>query len=156
MRERTRTDYIAIHCSATKPTKDIGEDEIRAMHTARGWSDIGYNAVIRRDGRIEIGRPLDYAGAHIKEFNLLALGVCLVGGVGLNGKPENNFTPEQFESLEDLLRLLDRVYPGTIIRGHRDFFGDTNNDGVIDSRDWLKDCPCFDVQAWVKERGIRS
>ena len=30
-------------------------------------------------------------------------------------------------------------YPKTVIQGHRDFFGDTNKDGKIDSRDWLKD-----------------
>ena len=27
-------------------------------------------------------------------------------------------------------------------------FGDTNKDGKIDSRDWLKECPCFDVKSW--------
>ena len=55
---------IFIHCSATPPSMDISADDIRDWHLARGWSDIGYHAVIKRDGTIEAGRSEDRAGAH--------------------------------------------------------------------------------------------
>ena len=143
MTERTRTTYLAIHCSATKPSQDIGEAEIRRWHKQNGWTDIGYNVVIRRNGRVEVGRPLDHRGAHVQSYNDSALGICLIGGIDEAGKSENNFTPDQFTSLERTIEWLDLVYPGTVVQGHRDF-PNVN-----------KDCPCFDVDAWVLQAGLR-
>jgi len=154
MTERIRTEFIAVHCSATKPSQDIGEDEIRLMHKKRGWSDIGYNIVIRRSGKVDIGRPLDAVGAHVKSFNHISLGVCMVGGVAEDGTPENNFTPEQWSSLETVLRFCNLVYPEAVIQGHRDFSPDLDGDGVIEQHEWLKECPCFDAKGFAKEIGL--
>lgn len=155
MNDRTITQYIAVHCSATQPDEDIGEDEIRRWHKAKEWSDIGYNIVIRRSGQVEVGRPLDYPGAHVAGFNSRSLGICLVGGIDHLGAPENNFTPEQMASLEETIRWLDLVYPDTIVQGHRDFSPDLDGDGVISEEEWLKECPCFDVRAWTRQVGLR-
>lgn len=143
--------FITIHCSATKPTSDIGAKEITAMHKQRGFRTIGYHYVIRRDGSVEAGRPDGETGAHVEGFNKDNLGVCLIGGVNAKGKPENNYTDAQFASLSKLIDRLKAVYKLTNaeIKGHRDWFGDANKDGKIDSRDWLKDCPCFDVRSWL-------
>lgn len=142
MTERVKTDFIAVHCSATPPHMDVGEEEIRGWHTDKGWSDIGYNIVIRRDGRVEIGRPLDYSGAHVKGYNSRSLGVCLIGGTDIDGNSENNFTEAQFEALKLTLQWLLLVYPQADIQGHRDFPGVG------------KDCPCFDVKEKVVEWGL--
>jgi hypothetical protein len=133
---RVETDYIVIHCSATKVTMDIGEDEIRAWHIERGWVDIGYNIVIRRDGRVEIARPLDYRGAHVRGFNSIAVGVCLVGGVNSTNQPEDNFTPDQWVSLELTLRWLRLVWPDAEIVGHNELTT-------------KKACPSFSVPEWL-------
>jgi len=45
--------YITIHAAATTPSMDIGVKEIREWHLARGWRDVGYHFVIRRDGTLE-------------------------------------------------------------------------------------------------------
>lgn len=135
--ERKKTAFIAVHCSATRPSLDIGESEIRRWHTDRGWQDIGYNIVIRRSGIVEIGRPLDYRGAHVEGYNDSAVGVCLVGGLDDAGGPADNFTPGQYLSLLHTLRFLRRYAPDAVIQGHRDFPG------------VKKDCPCFDVRAWL-------
>ena len=38
---KNKAEYIAIHCSATKPNMDIGHKEIREWHVlGRGWRDI--------------------------------------------------------------------------------------------------------------------
>ena len=75
---------IVLHCSDSPDSLDIGVREIRSWHTqlppkGNGWSDIGYHFVIRRDGRIERGRPETVKGAHVKGHNSDSIGVCWVG-----------------------------------------------------------------------------
>ena len=48
-----KINRIILHCSATRPTMDIGVEEITEWHKQRGFRTIGYHYVIRRD---EIGR----------------------------------------------------------------------------------------------------
>lgn len=131
---RTRTELIVIHCSATKPAMDIGANEIRRWHKDRGWRDIGYHTVIRRDGTVEGGRPLDTVGAHAKGHNDRSVGICLVGGLDDAGKPDCNFTAAQWSALEGEVRDLLDSYPGAQVLGHRDLSD--------------KACPCFDASAW--------
>ena len=137
---RPRTDFIAVHCSATPPSANVDEDEIRQWHKARGWDDIGYNVVIPRDGTIQIGRPLDYRGAHVEGYNARSIGVCLVGGVDEAGKAEDNFTTKQRDTLVVVLRFLRLYAPGARIQGHRDF------------PNVAKECPSFDVRHWLSQR----
>jgi N-acetyl-anhydromuramyl-L-alanine amidase AmpD len=135
---RRTTDFIVVHCAATKPSQDIGAAEIRKWHVEdRGWDDIGYHQVIRRSGAIELGRPLHVAGAHAKGFNARSVGVCLVGGIDKDGNPANNFTYKQMDSLTITLDYWGRIYPSAEILGHRDLPG-------VD-----KACPCFDVREWL-------
>lgn len=145
-------DYIVVHCSATPPGMDIGADEIRQWHLKRGWLDIGYHFVIRRDGTIEQGRPRDVQGAGARGYNHNSIHICLVGGVrrgrhkGNNSVgfvvkdvPENNFTPEQFASLRKLIfEELVPYAPKAVVLGHRDLPG------------VKKACPCFDVREWIR------
>lgn len=133
---RVTTKYLVVHCAATKPTMDIGLREIRQWHRERGWLDIGYHFVIRRDGTVEAGRPHDVIGAHVEGHNYESLGICMAGGIDAKGKPENNFTPAQFESLRALLDKLKVDYPSAKIVGHRDL-------------DPKKACPSFDVASWL-------
>ena len=130
-------NYIVIHCSATKEDQDIGVEEIRRWHRQRGWLDVGYHFVIKRDGERETGRPHDVPGAHARGFNHVSLGICLVGGVESDGKtPEQNFTPQQYKELENLVRDLKAMHPDAEILGHRDL-PNVN-----------KACPSFDVREW--------
>ncbi|WGH28282.1 lysozyme [Pseudomonas phage 10P302A] len=138
---RPRTDFIVIHCAATKATMDIGVREIRQWHVQQGWLDVGYHFIIRRDGTIEHGRPHDVIGSHAKDYNSRALGICLVGGIDAKGKPEDNFTEAQWVSLKAQVEAMKRLYPQAQIVGHRD----------LDSG---KACPSFDVAAWRKTTGI--
>lgn len=130
--------YIAVHCAATKASQDIGVTEIDRWHRAKGWIMVGYHFVIRRDGSVETGRKLDMPGAHVNGFNSVSLGICLVGGLDEEGKPENNFTKAQLAALATLLASLAIDFPAASVQGHRDFPG------------VKKDCPCFDVRSWLK------
>lgn len=139
-------DYLFVHCAATPPDIDIGVKEINLWHRKQGWFQIGYHWVIRRNGVIEIGRDSAIPGAHCRGYNERSLAICLVGGVKrAAGKfvTENNFTPEQFAALTKKLKELRMLHPNAKIVGHREF-------------DAGKDCPSFDVQAWVAEIGISN
>lgn len=101
-------DSIIIHCAYTPPGMDIGATEIRRWHVEeRGWKDIGYHYVVRRDGDVEPGRDLDgdgdvveEVGAHAAGHNAHSIGICLVGGRAEDDQaPDCNFTPAQWSSL---------------------------------------------------------
>lgn len=140
-----RINWLVIHTAATRPSMDIGAKEIRAWHKAKGWSDIGYHYVIRRDGTVEKGRPDARVGAHVAGHNRDSIGICLVGGVNERTlKPENNYTPAQWSSLEGLLHKLSQKYGDAYVTGHRDFPG------------VAKACPCFDAEPWARSKGFRT
>lgn len=100
------------------PTMDIGAKEIRQWHKQRGWADIGYHFVIRRNGTIEPGRALDEVGAHEPTRNRDSVAICLVGGIDAKGKPQNNFTPAQMGSLTVKIGQLLAKYPRAVVSGH--------------------------------------
>lgn len=149
-----KINKIIIHCAATFPGQDIGVKEIRGWHVnGNGWSNVGYHFVIRRNGTIETGRPLEKAGAHTAGHNANSIGICMVGGIqdgkggdancdgvieefenGQKGVPEANYTPEQWSALETIVREMSERFPVATIHGHNEFTA--------------KACPCFDVQKW--------
>ena len=126
-------NLIVIHCSATPPSMDIGANVIREWHVhGNNWIDIGYHFVIKRDGTLEEGRPVERQGAHVAGHNANSIGICMVGGVNAQLKAEDNFTPEQWSTLA---RFLSR-YPGMPVKGHRQL-------------DPHKECPSFDVPTFL-------
>ena len=135
-------DYIVIHCSASPFGRDDTIEDVRAWHVlpkergGPGFRDVGYHFVIRRDGTLELGRPLDQIGAHVSGWNSHSIGICYIGGLGPRGEPADTRTPEQVTTMVRLLRELQRYFPRAKIRGHRDFPG------------VRKACPCFDVRSW--------
>lgn len=136
MAKRKQTNYIVVHCSATRPNQDIDAKEIDRWHRQFGWSRIGYAYVITRSGVLEVGRGADEIGAHVKGYNDQSLGICMVGGIDDEGNPENNYTDEQWQALKNVITLLKEGYPDAEVLGHRDF-PNVN-----------KACPCFDVREW--------
>lgn len=140
--KRKSTDYIVIHCAATPPSMDIGVDEIRTWHVdENGWSDVGYHFVVRRGGKIELGRELLAVGAHVRGYNSQSVGICMVGGTDDTGEPEANFTTAQYNATDSLVSVLKRIWPNAKVVGHRDL-------------DHRKDCPSFDAQARYEDFGI--
>ena len=132
---------IIVHCSATKPSMDIGAEEIKRWHSdpkpkGNGWSDIGYHYVTRRNGKIEKGRDIGIAGAHAYGHNFSSIGVCIVGGIDEDGNPEDNFATIQLSKTRKLLDFLVLTFPDAEVVGHRDLPGVTKN------------CPCYDVREW--------
>tara|TARA_R110000796_G_scaffold239377_1_gene360065 strand:- start:1035 stop:1445 length:411 start_codon:yes stop_codon:yes gene_type:complete len=128
---KRKINKIIIHCSATPPSMDVDANTVDEWHKQRGWSGIGYHFFVKRDGQIELGRPLEKSGAHTKGHNKNSIGICYAGGVDSEMIPEDNRTSAQIASLLLLLRLLKNMFPTAIRHGHRDFSP--------------KACPSFDA-----------
>lgn len=134
-KNRPSTKTLIVHCAATKPSMNWGVREIRQSHKERGFLDIGYHFVIKRDGTLEKGRDVMQVGAHTVGQNETSVGICLVGGVDDKMQPQANFTPQQMATLSKLLDELKAKFPGVAIKGHLDFAA--------------KACPSFDVKRWL-------
>lgn len=138
---RKKTDLLVVHCAATEE-QDFGAKEIDVWHRQRGFVSIGYHYVIRRDGSVERGRPQDAQGAHAVNFNHRSVGICMMGGGA--AKEKNNFLPNQFMTLEALIKAAQKDYEGLHILGHRD---------LPNVAKW---CPSFQVSEWLLGRGISN
>jgi len=116
---RDTTDMIVIHHTGNPTDDDLSAEEIHASHLKQGWAGIGYHFVIRKDGTVEAGRPLDCIGAHAYGFNEHTVGIHLSGNFEI-GTPTN----EQIESLAKLLADLTEMYglenTSQYVVGHRD------------------------------------
>ena len=69
-------ERITVHHSASN---DVSVETIRAWHLRRGFADVGYHWVVRQNGKLEQGRPMNKQGAHVKYHNYRNLGICITG-----------------------------------------------------------------------------
>lgn len=113
-------DCLVIHHSASP----FGSVEMfRREHIERGWSDIGYHAVIgngrgQPDGLVRQGRPAAVKGSAVWGANTGKLHVCLVGNFEVT-RP----TGRQLASLGEWLLAKSHRYgghEGLSIKGHKE------------------------------------
>ena len=119
LQNRETTDAIVIH-HVGNTNRDVSAAEIDRWHKNNGWAGIGYHFVIRKDGTIERGRPMDMLGAHCYQHNWHTIGVNVVGNF-MEAVP----TSAQMESAAELLAALCRFYginpDREHIKGHREY-----------------------------------
>ena len=133
MHKRTETKYVVVHCADTPPEMDGDAKEIRRWHVEeRGWEDIGYHYIIKRDGTLELGRNIELQGAHAVAVNSNSVGISLVGR-------GDNFLEDQYFTLHNIIQTLMDTYPGVEVIGHSD---------VEPKKPY---CPGFNVKQWMKE-----
>lgn len=135
--------YMTFHHAAgfSGTTLQEGLAQVKAIQdlhqNVRGWSDIGYQFVIDRAGRLYQGRPfMDGStslqqlpvlarGAHVGEQNTGNIGVCLLGCYHPpEGANCQDVMPEvSFNTYARLFAFFSEVYlvAPEQIRGHRDF-----------------------------------
>lgn len=119
---------VVVHASETYTNQNIGCEELHIAHNEKGFDGIQYHYVIRRDGRLQRGRPVDKQSeaTNIKTHSQYCIDVCLVGGLNCpTGTPDpleyrssQSFTIAQFKTLEALLEAFYRRYPGGQVMGH--------------------------------------
>lgn len=140
---------VIIHASETHTNANIGAEELHIRHNEAGHNGIQYHYVIRRDGRLQRGVPLDLTtvASDVRGHARNCIDVVLVGGVNVptedDGSLENlssqSFTQTQMKTLEALLETFYQYMPGGQVLGHNAIDG-----GVED--------PYFDVIAFVENK----
>ena len=133
------------HCTATPEGKEFSRDDIDRMHRARGFSKIGYHKIIHLDGSVDEGRPESEIGAHVSGHNTGTIGYSYIGGVDSAGRAKDTRTVAQKETMIRLTREAVERYNLRAVLGHRDLSPDTDNDGVVEPHEWVKQCPCFNA-----------
>lgn len=121
---------VVVHASETTNDKNIGAGEIHAVNNALGFDGIVYHYVIRRDGRLQRGRPVNKPGEHTSNPKIdgESIGIVMVGGLNcsageanpVNFRSSRSFTMAQFNTLEKFINSFYHRYPGGEVSGHND------------------------------------
>lgn len=137
---KRKINDIILHCTATKDGTPFTVEQIRKVHKANGWSDIGYHWVIYLDGSINQGRSETLSGAHCEGHNANSIGISYVGGLDKNGNPKDTRTKTQKEAMYKKVDELLKKYNLTL-----------NNVHCHNSYTNKKACPCFKREDFLKE-----
>lgn len=130
---------ITIHCAATREGQAISPVTVNKWGIKR-FGQPSYHYIIGLDG--EFIKPLgnDQRGAHVARNNTGNIGICYVGGLDKTGKKaKDTRTTAQKRAMRSIIRTLQERHKlgNQDVRGHRDWPG------------VAKDCPSFDVAAWL-------
>lgn len=111
--KRKKTDTIVLHHSASK---EAFATLIHQWHKNRGWSGIGYHFVVRKNGTVERGRPIDCIGAHCTNENSHTIGICFEGNF-----QEEDMAAIQIKAGRELIDYIQALYGNKLkIVRHRD------------------------------------
>lgn len=143
-----RIERIFIHCTASRQTASV--NEIKAEFKRKGWKNPGYHYLIDAGGTIHQLLDEGLVSNGVQGYNSTSINIAYIGGIDTNGVGIDNRTGLQKKAIVSLLKLLRKRYPDAEILGHRDISPDTNGNGVVDSWERIKECPCFDARTEYK------
>ena len=140
-------NQVIVHATETTTDKNIGAIEINNINNELGFDGIAYHYVIRRDGRLQRGRPVNKKGEHVVDATIEkeSIGIVLVGGLNCSSGDPNptsfrssqSFTISQYDTLEKFLTAFYRKYPGGKVFGHNDI-DPTETDPYFDVQDYVE------------------
>lgn len=133
-------DKVTVHWTETATNKNIGSEDINEWHIKANLPGIGYHYVIRRDGALQRGRPVNIEGDIFSK----SIDIVFVGGINApTGTPnQQNFisarslTRSQFNTFDHFCRAMYKVYPGMTIVGHSEL-DDTQIDPGFNVTDYV-------------------
>lgn len=113
MNIRSITKKLVLHHAAAFK---CSVEDIHRWHKENGWSGIGYHFLVRKNGEIHRGRPINTVGAHAYGFNDESIGICFEGNF-----EKEKMTKAQKEAGKLLVAYVRQLYPTiTEVVGHRD------------------------------------
>lgn len=93
-------------------------EDVNQVHLNNGWTMIGYNYYIRKNGEIDAGRPVDAIGAHCYGQNATSIGICFEGNF-----MTDTMSDAQYNSGIELCKYLMQQYPAVKeINGHKHYY----------------------------------
>lgn len=130
---------LVVHWTETPTNKNIGSEELNDLHVAFGLDGLGYHYVIRRDGTLQRGRPVNIIGQHAPTNNhdQRSIGIVFVGGINApSGTPNldsfisaQSLTRSQLNTFDHICRAFYAVFPGGQIIGHSEIDEDEFDPG---------------------------
>ena len=133
---------IIVHWSETYTDANLTAKQLKEL---TGAGDEEYHLIIKRDGSLQRGVPMNTVGNHceINGHNHYSIGICFVGGVNVASGDENvefitasSITRTQYNTFYQICRTFFNQYPGGQALGHMDV-------------DITQDDPGFDVRNYV-------
>lgn len=154
-------DHLIIHYTGSSMTKEMSAQTIIDMHTrprpaGRGWSVVGYSAMIHLDGKLEYLRDFN-ENETVEPFEITngAIGmndksrhIVYVGGMTsaatkiAAAKFGNTLSAAQEITLLNFITTTIHQHPNILISGHNDH----NSTG----------CPGFVVSEWLRLKSVPS
>ncbi|CAG5072888.1 hypothetical protein DYBT9623_04427 [Dyadobacter sp. CECT 9623] len=147
--------YLVVHCTASPQATSVDSIK-RYWKNVMGWEDPGYHVIVKPDGEATVLAPIERVTNGVKGYNSKSIHISYIGGVDKNGKPIDNRTTEQKETLLHYLRKWKQMFPEAVILGHRDFSPDKNGNGRVDPWERIKECPCFDAKIEYASQGFNA
>lgn len=140
-------NYIVIHCTANRlPCQPYTQKQTVINEFKRkGWRRPGYHMLVTTDGEIHELLETTFVAYGVAGYNANSIHIAYYGGLSAFGQPCDTRTPAQRESLDMVVSSLMANFPDALLLGHRDFSDDVNGNGIVDSWERIKECPCFDV-----------
>lgn len=140
---------VIVHWTETYTDANLNANQIDEQNKAFGLSGIGYHYVIKRDGSLQRGRPVNIKGEHCNILNHdeYSIGIVFVGGVNISSQTDpseefnsaSSITRSQFNTFNKFMETFFFYYPGGQALGHRDV-DETQEDPGFDVIDY-----CFAV-----------
>ncbi len=112
---RTKTKAIVLHHA---DAASCSVEDIHRWHLANGWIGCGYHFLVRKDGTVWQGRPIDWIGAHAKGVNEISVGVCFEGSYG---SKDTQMPAVQLQVGKELVSYLMLLYPEASVKRHKDY-----------------------------------
>lgn len=138
-----KIERIFVHCTAGSQKATV--NDVKAEFKRKGWKNPGYHYLVDKYGVITQLLDDSKVSNGVKGYNSTSINVAYTGGIDENGKGTDNRTEAQKKSLRNILKILHKRYPEARIMGHRDISPDQNKNGIVDSWERIKECPCFDA-----------
>jgi N-acetylmuramoyl-L-alanine amidase len=119
---------IIVHWTETNINQDIGAEEIHRFAAENGVG-IPYHYIIRRDGSLQRGRPIDEIGGPlINNHDQYSIQIAFVGGINAPSEVEeiNRFLSkdslniEQMKTFKVFLQKSYSAWPGVQVLGHEE------------------------------------
>ena len=139
---------VVVHWTDTYSNKNIGSEELNRTHIELGINGIGYHYVIRRDGSLQRGRPVNVKGDHASEngHDEYSIGLAFVGGINAPSgtdfpttyRSASSLTLSQMNTFREFCQAFYNRFPGGQILGHNDV-DQFEQDPGFDVRDYVED-----------------
>lgn len=134
---------VVVHWSETYTNANLSAAQLTEL---TGAGDNAYHFIIRRDGSVERGLPLNVQGNHCDTLghNKHSIGVCFVGGLNTSSGSKNlyevassrSITLSQYNSFYQIMRVFFQQFPGGQALGHMDIDPNQEDPG-FDVRDYV-------------------